>query len=344
MAPAVAMFALGGTAASLLVPAVASELTAFGPVIAVLAQPLDSGVSGSFLEAWYVRWVEAHGARVVPLRYDAPDREVSDVLSRVNGVLFPGGGAPISVSEPYGRFGERVFAQATAARMPLWGTCLGFEQLMLLSSGEEHPGPLTPGWDSHTPPLFAPLNLTASLPPDATLLAGFPGELKASAASSPWTWHMHQKSVSIQDFMRRPRLQDMWHVLATNVDRRGKEFVSLVQAKGGLPIFASQFHPEKNANEWEVPADLPDLVNGTLPVHSSGAIEVSNRFAAFFVDQARRFRGFGFAAAEFWASSITRWPLRLAGETPGMDFLPPHMQVYYLPQSRPADVPAQVVV
>ena len=41
-----------------------------------------------------------------------------------------------------------------------------------------------------------------------------------------------------------------WEILSTNEDDDGLEFVSLMEAKGGLPIWGSQFHPEKNAFEW----------------------------------------------------------------------------------------------
>ena len=34
------------------------------------------------------------------------------------------------------------------------------------------------------------------------------------------------------------------------MDDDGVEFVSLIEAKGGVPIWGSQFHPEKNAFEW----------------------------------------------------------------------------------------------
>ena len=41
-----------------------------------------------------------------------------------------------------------------------------------------------------------------------------------------------------------------WQILSTNEDDDGLEFVSLIEAKRGLPIWGSQFHPEKNAFEW----------------------------------------------------------------------------------------------
>lgn len=297
----------------------------FGPLIGVLAQPLDSGVSGSYIQAWYIKWLEAVGARIIPLRYDAPVNETNTLLERVHGILFPGGGAHIDeASSDYGRFGASVFHAAWKIRMPMWGTCLGFEQMMLYSSGATWPGPLTDGWDAEE--LFLPLNLTADV---ASLLSNWPAALRQEIAGNPWTWHMHQFGVSPEAFTQLPQLQKSWQVLATNRDRRGKEFVSLVEARGGFPFFASQFHPEKNAYEFEIPANTS--IDGSLPVHSAAAVDAMSRFAFAFIDRAHNFRNFGFTQDEFWKWSIAQWPMTLAGNLKGADWLPKHMQVFYFP-------------
>ena len=42
-----------------------------------------------------------------------------------------------------------------------------------------------------------------------------------------------------------PYLPKLFDVLSTNKDRNNLVFISTVEAKGGLPIFATQWHPEK---------------------------------------------------------------------------------------------------
>ena len=42
--------------------------------------------------AAYVRFLQAAGARVIPILYNEPMSQLLDKLKRVNGVLFPGGG------------------------------------------------------------------------------------------------------------------------------------------------------------------------------------------------------------------------------------------------------------
>ena len=83
------------------------------PVIGILSQPLDSDFDGdsrfdgydSYLMAAYVKFVEAAGARVVPLIWGEPEEVTIDKLSKLNGVLFPGG------DNDYDAFGRMIIAK-----------------------------------------------------------------------------------------------------------------------------------------------------------------------------------------------------------------------------------------
>lgn len=41
--------------------------------------------------ASYVKWVEAAGGRVAPIRFYASDAELRRLFDSVNGLIFPGG-------------------------------------------------------------------------------------------------------------------------------------------------------------------------------------------------------------------------------------------------------------
>ena len=69
-------------------------------------------------------------------------------------------------------------------------------------------------------------------------------------------------------------------VRATNVDRKGRPFVSLVEGKR-CPVFGMQAHPEKSNFEWVTSEQVP------IP-HSMHAVQMSQYFATFFVGEARR--------------------------------------------------------
>ncbi|KAF3782650.1 Gamma-glutamyl hydrolase 2 [Nymphaea thermarum] len=85
----------------------------YRPVIGILSHPGD-GASGrlnnasnaSYIAASYVKFVEAAGARVIPLIYNEPEEVLLEKLNLVNGVLFTGGWAKTGL---YYDMVERIF-------------------------------------------------------------------------------------------------------------------------------------------------------------------------------------------------------------------------------------------
>lgn len=53
------------------------------------ALPLPPSPVRSYVGASYVKWVEAAGGRVVPIRFYASDAELRRLFNSVNGLIFP---------------------------------------------------------------------------------------------------------------------------------------------------------------------------------------------------------------------------------------------------------------
>jgi len=88
----------------------------------------------------YVKYIESAGGRVVPLIYHHDLNTTLKKLENLNGVLYCGGGA----GGDYLDFGRAIFKKAKEFNdkgkyFPVWGTCLGFEDLSMFAaeSGEE---------------------------------------------------------------------------------------------------------------------------------------------------------------------------------------------------------------
>ncbi len=104
--------------------------------------------------------MQAGGARVVPIFWNASGEQLQELLGSINGVLFPGGGAPFS-GQYWGAV-STIWAyvlKASACTLlfvralicshscfvlgqantngdyfPLWGICQGFQQISALAS------------------------------------------------------------------------------------------------------------------------------------------------------------------------------------------------------------------
>ncbi|XP_051267278.1 gamma-glutamyl hydrolase [Dicentrarchus labrax] len=245
------------------------------PIIGVLAQEVYSPKPDQtvYIAASYVKFLESAGARVVPVMINQTLEEYKALFNSINGILYPGGGASI-ISSGYERTAKIFYELAIEANkkgdyFPVWGTCLGFEQLTYLTSGN------TVLSHTNTSGVPLPLNFTDETK-DSRLFKGFPAELMKDLASQPLTENSHKWSLAVLTYNTNEELKKFYKILSTNTD--GKiEFVSTVEAYD-YPIYGTQWHPEKNAFEWTRPY---------IP-HSPSAVKTTFYMAEFFVSEARK--------------------------------------------------------
>jgi len=59
-------------------------------------------------------------------------------------------------------------------------------------------------------------------------------------------WFYHKNATSVDTFLDNQKLNAFFDITSVNFDGNGKWFVSSIEAKD-YPIYAVQFHPERNA-------------------------------------------------------------------------------------------------
>jgi gamma-glutamyl hydrolase len=75
--------------------------------------------------AAYVKFMEAAGARVVPLILGEAEEVTLEKISKLDGVLFPGGDG--DYIEMGGKIIRKIMEYNDDGHFyPVWGTCLGF--------------------------------------------------------------------------------------------------------------------------------------------------------------------------------------------------------------------------
>jgi len=172
---------------------------------------------------------------------------------------------------------ESLGAAARGEWWPVWGTCLGHELLLVLAAGPNG-AVLGQGFDSEDLQLaLAPAPSAASSRLWGTIAAEEP---------AAWTWltseniteNLHVQGVEPSAFAANAALAASYALLTTNVDRKGRSFVSSFEGKLA-PVYGSQFHPEKPAWEWTADYAIP---------HTYHAVTANNALARFLVNEARR--------------------------------------------------------
>ncbi|XP_078254695.1 gamma-glutamyl hydrolase-like [Rhinoraja longicauda] len=248
------------------------------PVIGVLAQETGGDIiqfGKSYIAASYVKFLESGGARVAPISIKLTVSEYTKLFHSINGVLFPGGDNSVQESR-YSEIAAIFYNLALQVKdkgihFPVWGTCLGFEELTALTSGKDL---LT---ITNTSNLTLPLHFTDDAF-HSRMFKHFPKDLLQSLQIKPLTGNYHNWSISQKNFTNNKKLSKFYRILSTNMDSQQVEFVSTMEAFR-YPIYAVQWHPERSPYEWKLTKEIP---------HSSEAIKVSWYLADFFVNEARK--------------------------------------------------------
>jgi len=164
--------------------------------------------------------------------------------------------------------------------VPLWGTCLGFQLLTFVASGPDVDSPVLscPPFDSED--IHLPLDVTKAW-------AGSRMQRSAAAAggvdtiltTQGVTANFHHCGVTPDAFRGNGNLTRVFgEPLSTNKDLKGVEFVSTIEGLE-LPLFGSQWHPEKPVFEWTTSHHTN---------HDTASVKANSWTARFLVDQARK--------------------------------------------------------
>jgi gamma-glutamyl hydrolase len=266
------------------------------PVIGVFSQETDTITGSSTIDpevkaelsayrymipASYVTWVGQAGGRVLPILLNQPTAYYDEVFAQTNGILFPGGNQGIDPSDIYTEEGEILWNLAKQANdggdyYPIWGTCLGFEELSVLETGNGDVISL----DVVATNLALPLRFTPGAQ-RSRLFRSFPPQLVRALQTESLAFNSHDHGLLVSEYRSNSSLSSFFDMLSFNEAPAGQVFVSTMEARD-YPFYGTQWHPEKNNFEWSQNSDYSNIP------HSPNAILASEATARFFLSEARK--------------------------------------------------------
>lgn len=229
----------------------------------------------------YVKWIEAAGGRVAPIRYDLPPDELDQLLQSLNGALITGGGEVLEFTNPYVLAAKRMYDHALSMHAkgsvwPLWGTCMGFQLLAVLGA-DDSSVLVRDVYDSEG--LMLALQLTPAAATSRLLCERcLYGDALSTLSKVNSTVNLHHDGVPSASFAPGTKLGGSFSVLSSNTDRKGREFASTIEATGGAPIWGVQWHPERPQFEWRAPPR--DFMSHTTDT-TNAMFSVASRFLSF---------------------------------------------------------------
>ena len=271
----------------LLLPYITQSYPTTGPVIGIVSLPSD-GFPGysedqfSYFYASYAKYIEQSGAQVVPILYDQSEASLLSLLGKLNGVLVTGGSN--GIIDGTGKFTQLgatlnsiidyVVEQNNKGKYyPLWGTCMGFQHIAQLlgktysilkgdcqgCSGVNKNNYWNEGYTSR-------------------LYAGLSKDLAEKMTNANLSVFAHRYMFHYEDFVNTYPLNVSLTPTTYSYDDRGVKYVSSYESPT-MPIYATQYHPERNAFEWRA---------AFVQNRSPDAILLAQYLANFFVNEARK--------------------------------------------------------
>lgn len=264
------------------------------PVIGILTQVLRdykrfTDKRQLHLVASYVKWVESAGAQAIPVLLNQDDEYYARIFKSTNGLLFPGGDNLLDPKRrtPMMVAAKKLYRMAIEANdrgdyYPIWGTCLGFELLSVLTADDNH---LT---DCSANDMLLKMDFVArgrlferSNYSDVSLAGvDYSKSMLELMSRENITYNYHHKCL-VDKSMKQSSLDKFYRILAYSTDKNGVKFISAFEAYQ-YPFFGVQFHPEKPPFEFVIKKGQHHLP------HSRHAKAVSRYFADFFIAQAQK--------------------------------------------------------
>lgn len=226
----------------------------------------------TFFPMSYAKWVSQHKVNVVPIDVNMSIKKVRRALSRLNGILLPGGSTPvydhqferilidigITSIKKKSQYTERVKRIVDSVityneknpeeKIVIWGTCLGMEEMLLSKANDNFVFSDVVNKDENRKIEF--------IDNDSAIKKFFSYTMNNSIFDAKYYFN-HKYALYVSQFNKYPELKANFRVVAQSYTKEPyptKPIVAMIEHLTE-PIYGVQFHPEKNRHESTVETD-----------------------------------------------------------------------------------------
>ena len=222
-------------------------------VIGMISVPLTpdkkyySVCGDSYIASSHIRWLRRHGVKIIPIPYTT--KKFKYYMSRINGLYFPSGGAFAGTQKEYYNCCKKFLQLAMKENdkgnhFPIWGGCMGMQQLMIIADGHDDLDKLLQRFDS-----FDNLLLTLDFTEDglhSRMMSGATQAQLKKLSKKDCTLNNHKMGLSPTKFKRHKNIDKFYKIVSTSKDRKGRDFVSTIEGRF-YPFYGVQWHPERSS-------------------------------------------------------------------------------------------------
>lgn len=189
-----------------------------------------------------VRWFTERGIDIVPIPYRTKRPEI--YMRKVHGLYLQGGpGYDLRYMATIKKIFElAIQANRRSEYFPIWGTCHGFQSLLIAAGNMNLDGSQLDGFDSNN---FykTHLNITVAAKKTSKLLRSFSDDFLDYITHDDPILFLNQRGLTPRHFYANRLLPSVFQLVATAHDRNGKSECAIIEGRQ-YPFYGTQFHSE----------------------------------------------------------------------------------------------------
>ena len=170
-------------------------------------------------------------------------------MQKINGLYFPSGGAFAGTQREYYNCCKKFVQLAMKENdkgnhFPIWGGCMGMQQMMIIADGHNDLEHLLQRFDSFDN-LQSTLDFTEEGLRSRMVRYATPKAEIKKLATKNCTLNNHKMGLSPTKFKRHKNIDKFYKIVSTSKDRKGRDYVSTIEGRF-YPFYGVQWHPERS--------------------------------------------------------------------------------------------------
>ena len=197
-------------------------------------------INGTYYPLSYIYWLESAGAEVMAIHYWYSYELIDEILQKINGILFLGGGRLLIKEGTWETKAKYIIERSLKLEIPFWGTCQGFQLIATILSDDFTL--LKHEFDDINVLHNIDINNNTRKSNMFKLFTPYEFELLSHTNS---TIYNHEWGFYPNEYYENKNLEEMTIVTSISEDYRGSKFINTYEGKKNK-FYGVQFHPEKN--------------------------------------------------------------------------------------------------